>query len=47
MIEDKSFTFRLPSALFEPAQALALAQDLSLAQLVRKALKEFLEKQNG
>lgn len=46
-MEDKSFTFRLPSSIFEDLQVLADASDLSLAQIVRKALREFLERNNG
>ena len=41
--EDKSFTFRIPEALLERLQQLAADEDLSVAQLVLKALREFLE----
>ena len=47
MGEDKSFTFRLPSSIFEDLQKVAETSDLTLAQVVRKALREFLEKNNG
>ena len=47
MVEDKSFTFRIPEALLERLQQLAADEDLSVAQIVRKALREFLEKNNN
>lgn len=47
MVEDKSFTFRIPTDLLESAQAHAKAHDLSLAQLLRAVLREYMEKQNG
>ena len=37
---DKSFTFRLPVDLFKQLEQLAKQQDLSVAQLARKALRE-------
>ena len=40
--EDKSFTFRLPIALLESLQVIAVAQDLSLAQLMRRVLREYV-----
>ena len=43
MIEDKSFTFRLPLDLFDEAQSIAKSIDLSLAQLLRRALREYLD----
>ena len=42
MVEDKSFTFRLPEGLWSAIQHLAKSQDLSAAQLVRRVLKEFV-----
>ena len=42
MEEDKSFTFKMPASVFMDLQAVADAHDLSLAQVVRKALREFL-----
>ena len=41
--EDKSFTFRLPSTLFNDAAAIAAKEDLSLAQLIRRVLREFVD----
>ena len=47
MIEDKSFTFKIPVDLLAESQAIAAKQDLSLAQLLRRVLREFVEKTNG
>ena len=41
-VEDKSFTFRLPSALFDAAADIAARDDLSVAQLLRRVLREFV-----
>ena len=41
-VEDKSFTFRLPSALLDVLQTAAARDDLSVAQLVRRVLREFV-----
>lgn len=41
------FNFVLPLELRDKAMKYAVAHDLSLAQLVRMALREFLEKKNG
>ncbi len=40
---DKSYRFRLPSELFEKASAKAKRQDLSLSQVVRRLLREWVE----
>lgn len=42
MSSEKSFTFRAPVDLFKQLEQLAKQQDMSAAQLVRKALREFL-----
>lgn len=47
MIEDKSFTFRLPVTLMDQVNAIAKLQDLSAAQLLRRVLREMVEKNNG
>ena len=44
--EDKSFTFRLPSTLFDDAAAIAAKGDLSVAQLIRRVLREFVDGQS-
>ena len=41
--EDTSFTFRLPNTLLEAAKKVAERSDLSVAQVVRKAVREFVE----
>lgn len=41
MPTEKSFTFRIPVDLFKQIEQLAQQQDLSVAQLVRKALREY------
>ena len=46
MEEDKSFTFKMPESVFMDLQEIADAHDLSLAQVVRKALREFLTHQH-
>lgn len=43
--EEKAFTFRLPVDLLEALQEYAEAQDLSVAQVMRRVLKEFAAKQ--
>lgn len=40
MKTDKIFTFRIPVELLDAGHALAEAQDLTLAQLMRRLLKE-------
>lgn len=49
MAKDKAFTFRVPVDLLDAAHLLAASQDLSVAQLLRKVLKELVagEKANG
>lgn len=49
MTQDKVFTFRVPVDLLNDAHQLAESQDLSVAQLLRKMLKELVarEKVNG
>ena len=42
MNEDKSFTFRLPSEVWETIRVIAERDDLSVAQVVRKVLREFV-----
>lgn len=42
MKEDKSFTFRIPATLLDALHAIAAEQDLSVAQVVRKAMREFV-----
>jgi hypothetical protein len=42
MEKDKSYRFRLPSDLFEAAQAKAERQDLTLAQVLRRFLREWV-----
>ena len=39
--KDKSYRFRLPSELFEAATAKAEAEDLTLAQVIRRFLREW------
>jgi hypothetical protein len=43
MEKDKSYRFRLPTELFEAASAKAKRQDLTLAQVIRRFLREWLE----
>lgn len=40
--EDKAFTFRIPVELLETLHELAAAQDLSVAQVIRRELKRFV-----
>jgi hypothetical protein len=42
MEKDKSYRFRLPTDLFEAAQAKAKRQDLTLAQVLRRFLREWV-----
>jgi predicted DNA binding CopG/RHH family protein len=42
MEKDKSYRFRLPSQLFEAAKAKAKRQDLTLAQVLRRFLREWV-----
>ena len=43
MDKDKSYRFRLPNELFEAAQAKASREDLSLAQVLRRFLREWVK----
>ncbi len=43
MEKDKSYRFRLPAELFEAARAKAERQDLTLAQVIRRFLREWVE----
>jgi len=40
-IKDKSYRFRLPNELFETAAAKAASEDLTLAQVLRRFLREW------
>ena len=42
MEKDKSYRFRLPSGLFEAAMAKAAREDLTLAQVLRRFLREWV-----
>ena len=42
MEKDKSYRFRLPSELFSAARAKAEREDLSLAQVLRRFLREWV-----
>jgi len=42
MEKDKSYRFRLPSELFEAAQARAEREDQTLAQVLRRFLREWV-----
>ena len=44
-VEDKSFTFRLPGTLLDAAAEIAGRDDLSVAQLMRRVLREFVSEQ--
>lgn len=46
MKTEKIFTFRIPVELLGAARALADEQDLTLAQLLRRLLKEAVSKQS-
>jgi predicted DNA binding CopG/RHH family protein len=41
--KDKSYRFRLPSELFEAATAKAASEDLTLAQVLRRFLREWIK----
>lgn len=43
-LKDKSYRFRLPSELFEAATAKAASEDLTLAQVLRRFLREWTGK---
>ena len=43
MEKDKSYRFRLPSELFEAARAKAVREDLTLAQVLRRFLREWIK----
>ena len=43
MEKDKSYRFRLPSELFEAAKAKAVREDLTLAQVLRHFLREWVK----
>ena len=43
MEKDKSYRFRLPSDLFEEAKAKAEREDLTLAQVLRRFLREWVD----
>ena len=47
MKTEKIFTFHIPSDLLEAGHALAAAQDLTLAQLMRRLLKDAVAKESG
>ena len=40
--KDKSYRFRLPNELFEAATAKANSEDLTLAQVLRRFLREWV-----
>jgi hypothetical protein len=42
MEKDKSYRFRLPSELFDAAMAKAEREDLTLAQVLRRFLREWV-----
>ena len=42
MKKDKSYRFRLPTELFEAARAKAVREDLTLAQVLRRFLREWV-----
>jgi predicted DNA binding CopG/RHH family protein len=42
MEKDKSYRFRLPSELFDAAKAKAEREDLTLAQVLRRFLREWV-----
>ena len=43
MEKDKSYRFRLPSELFDAARAKAVREDLTLAQVLRRFLREWVK----
>ena len=42
MEKDKSYRFRLPSELFEAAMAKSAREDLTLAQVLRRFLRQWV-----
>lgn len=46
MKTEKTFTFRIPTELLDKAHKEAAALDLTVAQLMRRLIKDFLEAQN-
>jgi hypothetical protein len=42
MEKDKSYRFRLPSELFDAAMARAAREDLTLAQVLRRFLRQWV-----
>ena len=47
MEKDKSYRFRLPNELFEAAMAKAAREDLTLAQVLRRFLREWVEEERS
>lgn len=47
MPRDENFAFRCPDDLKQQALAYAEQEDLSIAQVIRRALREFLERTSG
>lgn len=45
--KDKSYRFRLPSELFEAASAKASDEDLTLAQVLRRFLREWVQEEGS
>jgi hypothetical protein len=43
MEKDKSYRFRLPNELFETARAKAQREDLTLAQVLRRFLRDWVK----
>ena len=43
MEKDKSYRFRLPTELFEAARAQAVREDLTLAQVLRRFLRDWVK----
>ena len=41
--QDKSYRFRLPQSLFDAALEKARREDLTLAQVIRRALREWIK----
>lgn len=46
-MSDSLFKFVLPLELRERLREYAKSQDLSIAQIIRAAIREYLEKRNG
>ena len=44
---DKIYTFRLPADLLDALREIAEQRDLRINQLMRRVLREFVEKSNG